>query len=431
MPRDPLGRKHRAWLDTQPLQVIENLLQGSWQANHPAVERAYRDYLQKRRANPHRDLDTSSGSRYSWLRSVEGGGLSHAEAVAIIQREDRPSRRKPIPLLAAGAAEGLMAQEAVRRYGKRRGNPAPPGDPDEVLATELVNHTMNDADLYRQRVQPFVRSYARKRARGVYKEDLAVKGLSHLFARDAYKSYWSQYGGGGRAPDMDAATKWEYGVQLLEWISDEIDFEVNEMAAKKAARGNPRPGKFEGSGKTGEELYEMVQDGWVSEELGDVEGFGWYGLLINTELLDAPYAIVEENSVGFFDYTAYVLEADARAAWATLEDDYREWAGDMDKEGIPYENPGRLPARKAPGRKRKPSKVVRPASKSYYCRKCMGYHRRASKIGKKHSKSDSSPRRPPRTLDVSCNRCGSIMRNQKQVREHFRDHPDHNDMTIP
>ena len=87
--------------------------------------------------------------------------------------------------------------------------------------------------------------------------------------------------------------------------------------------------------------------------------------------------------------------------------------------------------RKAPGRKRKPSKVVRPASKSYYCRKCMGYHRRASKIGKKHSKSDSSPRRPPRTLDVSCNRCGSIMRNQKQVREHFRDHPDHNDMTIP
>ncbi len=40
-------------------------------------------------------------------------------------------------------------------------------------------------------------------------------------------------------------------------------------------------GKFEGNADQdlAEYLYKQSLDGWNDEEIGDVEGFGWYGLL--------------------------------------------------------------------------------------------------------------------------------------------------------
>lgn len=90
------------------------------------------------------------------------------------------------------------------------------------------------------------------------------------------------------------------------------------------------PGKFEGSANPGlaDHLYEITMDGMCDEELGDVDGFGWYGLIL-PEDSPLPLAataqtsyIVSEDSQGFFDYEEYATPALARKAWAKLEAEY-------------------------------------------------------------------------------------------------------------
>jgi len=127
--------------------------------------------------------------------------------------------------------------------GARKKNPAPKGAPDEPMASELVNHTMNTAQLYENRVRPFVKNYARKKVRGTFNRDLAIKGLANNLTKDAQNSYYREYMRGQRAPQLDAATKWEYGRQLLNWIMDEIDWEVREMKGKKNPCGSRRKRK--------------------------------------------------------------------------------------------------------------------------------------------------------------------------------------------
>ena len=82
------------------------------------------------------------------------------------------------------------------------------------------------------------------------------------------------------------------------------------------------PGKFEGSGEIGEKLHSLMVDGSIDEEVGDVDGFGWYGLIINTGLDCAPDVIVSESSQGFFEYTIYSSPREARDAWAHLGVEY-------------------------------------------------------------------------------------------------------------
>jgi len=63
------------------------------------------------------------------------------------------------------------------------------------------------------------------------------------------------------------------------------------------------PGKFEGctNQEKGEELYNISLNG-CDEELGDVPGFGWNGLIkYNSE----TWYIVTEDNQGFFDYEVY------------------------------------------------------------------------------------------------------------------------------
>ena len=104
-----------------------------------------------------------------------------------------------------------------------------------------------------------------------------------------------------------------------------------------------RPGKFEGTAdeELAEELYAAIGDG-ADEELGDVEGFGWYGLLVDFETAagDTVHVIVNEDHQGFFDYEEYDTAAQARRAWKQLEKEYEEFEesadGDDDEGGDNY-----------------------------------------------------------------------------------------------
>jgi hypothetical protein len=92
------------------------------------------------------------------------------------------------------------------------------------------------------------------------------------------------------------------------------------------------PGKFEGNAdeSLAERLHQMTLDGGPDEETGDVQESGWYGLLIDTGEDDAPHAIVEEDSQGFFSYESYENEAEAREAWKKLVEKMLDEDADSD-----------------------------------------------------------------------------------------------------
>ena len=84
------------------------------------------------------------------------------------------------------------------------------------------------------------------------------------------------------------------------------------------------PGKFEACGSLGEKLYEMSLD-FLDDQSGSVYEGGWHGLLLNTELACAPFAIVSEDSQGFVEYGAYDTEEKAMHDWARIQTGTPAW----------------------------------------------------------------------------------------------------------
>jgi hypothetical protein len=94
-------------------------------------------------------------------------------------------------------------------------------------------------------------------------------------------------------------------------------------------RAMRRPGKYEGcmDQELGARLYEMTLDGAHDEEMGDVDTYGWYGLILGDGPDDESY-IVTTDSAGFFDYTAFPTPNDALDAWAAIEAEYAATVGE-------------------------------------------------------------------------------------------------------
>jgi hypothetical protein len=86
-------------------------------------------------------------------------------------------------------------------------------------------------------------------------------------------------------------------------------------------------GKFEGNTdeKLAEYLHQISLDG-CDEELGDVQSFGWYGLLLQLSGKGKLKSyIIHEDEQGFFDYCTYNTQVQAKEDWANLEADYEEF----------------------------------------------------------------------------------------------------------
>jgi len=99
--------------------------------------------------------------------------------------------------------------------------------------------------------------------------------------------------------------------------------------------GARHPGKFEACGPLGEALYELTLDGGLDDECGDVDERGiWYGLLLETELACAPYAIVSEDSQGFVEYGAYDTEEKAVQDWERILRDELAWFEEGDDAAL-------------------------------------------------------------------------------------------------
>lgn len=86
-------------------------------------------------------------------------------------------------------------------------------------------------------------------------------------------------------------------------------------------------------------MYETDDEDWVErlfghvedceEDLGSVQGFGWYGLMaLATDASgNLPWVILHEDSQGNKTATQYDTKDDVDIVWAELNFDYISWCG--------------------------------------------------------------------------------------------------------
>ena len=94
------------------------------------------------------------------------------------------------------------------------------------------------------------------------------------------------------------------------------------------------PGKFESSGEIGEKLHAIVGEGGLDDEAGDVNGPGdhWYGLILESGVPGAEYAVVSESNQGFFEYTAFDTPEEARAEFDRIAAEVSEEESEEEEE---------------------------------------------------------------------------------------------------
>ena len=101
----------------------------------------------------------------------------------------------------------------------------------EMTASELASQASNDADLYRRQIQPIIKNLGRKKFKGVYNKDLAVK-LFRYAVDNKVKEIAQQKNMSSRM--IPGAVRNDAASQLLSSFSSEIDEYAQELKKKSA-----------------------------------------------------------------------------------------------------------------------------------------------------------------------------------------------------
>jgi hypothetical protein len=101
-------------------------------------------------------------------------------------------------------------------------------DVNEIESRELQLFIENDADLYRQRLQPIQKNLARKKYNGIYNHEKAVK-LYMYGVNDGAKKYSKEYGG-----SFNPSVKKHVAEQMTNHFETEFDLgNFDEYKQKK------------------------------------------------------------------------------------------------------------------------------------------------------------------------------------------------------
>jgi len=105
-------------------------------------------------------------------------------------------------------------------------NEAASGPADEQAARELLLYIENDADLYRQMYVPQIKNLKRKKEKGTYDSELAVKLFMYL-ANEGARKYIREHGTAGERVDsvFNKNTRMEVARQLRD--NFEVEYEAN------------------------------------------------------------------------------------------------------------------------------------------------------------------------------------------------------------
>ena len=101
----------------------------------------------------------------------------------------------------------------------------------EMRASEIASQASNDSELYRRQIQPIIKNLGRKKFKGVYNKDLAVK-LFRYAVDNKVKEIAQQKQMSSRM--IPGAVRNDAASQLLSTFSSEIDEYAQELKKKSA-----------------------------------------------------------------------------------------------------------------------------------------------------------------------------------------------------
>jgi len=103
-----------------------------------------------------------------------------------------------------------------------------------TFAKYIVEMTENDGVLYRQQYRPIVLNLARKKAKGIYERDKAIKLVGYLTvnAIKKYKHSYEEYEG-KKLGNIPASTKKSISIELLSGMLEEIADAEKDIKKKK------------------------------------------------------------------------------------------------------------------------------------------------------------------------------------------------------
>lgn len=195
-------------------------------------------------------------------------------------------------------------------------------------------------------------------------EDMGEKHPLALIA--AFKGAQDVHG----ADQFENLLAWFALEEVGHWLADKGEEGENEPPAAGGGGDNPKdddgirpygPGKFDSI--IDEYVYALSGEGWTHEEVGDVQGFGWFGSVYlgspeavkrvkelaaeakdtltaeEEELIaESAGAIISEDDQGFVGVTYYDSENELKKAWVKIEQAEEEFYAE--EEGAEQENAG-------------------------------------------------------------------------------------------
>ena len=90
---------------------------------------------------------------------------------------------------------------------------------DKVMINELFLFITNDAQLYKQRITPLIKNYQRKMKKGIFDQDMAVKGFLYA-VNDGIKKYNKEFGSGSMK--LSKQEKEAVATKLLDYYQEEL-----------------------------------------------------------------------------------------------------------------------------------------------------------------------------------------------------------------
>lgn len=90
---------------------------------------------------------------------------------------------------------------------------------DKVMINELFLFITNDAQLYRQRITPLIKNYQRKMKKGIFDQEMAVKGFLYA-VNDGIKKYNKEFGSGSMK--LSKQEKEAVATKLLDYYQEEL-----------------------------------------------------------------------------------------------------------------------------------------------------------------------------------------------------------------
>lgn len=103
---------------------------------------------------------------------------------------------------------------------------------DRPLAEELILYIENDGNIYRQIVQPTINNYAKRKLKGTYKKELAIKGILNI-VEVGRRKYVREFGLLGQV-SMD--TKLAVARGLFPMINEQATFEAKRLRKQMMAK---------------------------------------------------------------------------------------------------------------------------------------------------------------------------------------------------